>query len=603
MKNHLTSEILVMYNEELSRAIEESGILADYIIPNESGEGGERSEGKNLKETPVKEIKKIIEAKGEDFQFFYTDTQECYAKVRSNGQIRAFKLGSDKFYNLIKKIYYEKYDKLPPKDFPKEFSGLLEFEILNECIPAERISISTRIAKYEDSIYYDLSNKKGEVVEITQNGYIVTENPPIIFNEFPHQLPQMIPQKEADVKDIYKIFKYIRIDERFRTLFLAYLISCYIPEIPHPVNVVYGAQGSAKITTNRLIKSLIDPSKLTNLSLPANTQKFVETVFPHWWVSFDNVSNIRPSISDELCKAVTGASTQNRKLYTNDDMCLYTYNNCIAINGIPCVVEKPDLMDRSLLFELATIEQSERKTMNDILEEWGIDKPYILGAIFKILSNSIKMYAKGTRPENLLRLADFEVWGYCIGQALGEKGEEFSKQLRANRQIQNIQVINSNTVAMAVIEYIERYLENNSKDSDCIKFEVSSTEFYEHVKKRAIDSDLIGLRGFPANVPNFVKALKRLSPVLEEIGIKIETKHTKIKNILHVKINKVTFTPFTPSPDDCSESCSGDCSGVHAGDCSDNCSNGCSDNHVATDCEFDGYENVMFDSDGDLPFT
>lgn len=142
-------------------------------------------------------------------------------------------------------------------------------------------------------------------------------------------------------------------------------------------------------------------------------------------------------------------------------------------------------------------------------------------------------------------MADFEVWGYCIGQALGDKGEEFSKQLRANRQIQNIQVINSNTVAMEVIEYIERYLENNLKGYDCIKFEISSTEFYEHVKKRAIDSDLIGSRGFPANGPNFVKALKRLSPVLEEIGIKIETKHTKIKNILHIKINKVTFTPFT----------------------------------------------------------
>lgn len=65
-------------------------------------------------------------------------------------------------------------------------------------------------------------------------------------------------------------------------------------------------------------------------------------------------------------------------------------------------------------------------------------------------------------------------------------------------------------------------------------------------------------------------------------GIKIQSKHTKIKNILDFEINKNTFTAFTPSPNGCSESCSGDCSGDHVGD------------HATTGCEFDGYENVIF---------
>ncbi len=37
----------------------------------------------------------------------------------------------------------------------------------------------------------------------------------------------------------------------------------------------------------------------------------------------------------------------------------------------------------------------ERKTMNEILNNWEKDKPYILGAIFKILSKTIKLYESG----------------------------------------------------------------------------------------------------------------------------------------------------------------------------------------------------------------
>ena len=125
-----------------------------------------------------------------------------------------------------------------------------------------------------------MANKKGEVIKINKDGYEVTVNPPIIFNEFAHQLPQIISHEKINVNDVWKIFKYVRIDEKFKVLFLSYLISCYIPEIPHPVNVVYGTQGSAKTTTNQLIKNLIDPSKLSNLSLPTDTKKFVETVYP-----------------------------------------------------------------------------------------------------------------------------------------------------------------------------------------------------------------------------------------------------------------------------------------------------------------------------------
>lgn len=526
------------YNERLSEAIEKSGILKGCYLEREKKNTAKKCNDEKFNWN--RSLKELINNSQYNFRFLYTETEEYFAKVDLNKETKIFKIGSKNFNVLIKKICYEKFSKLPPKDFTKEFSELLIFEIANKFTSAEKTYIYTRIGRYESSIYYDLGNEKGEVIQINKDGYKLIVDTPFIFNKFSHQLSQIIPQTESNVNDIWKIFDYIRISERFKILFLVYLISCYIPDIPHPINVVFGTQGSSKTTANKLIQNLIDPSKLENLSLPSNTEKFIETIAPHWWISFDNISNISNTLSDELCKCVTGGSSSKRKLYTDDDKVIYTYCNCISLNGINCVVNRPDLMDRSLLFELIPLQPTERKTMNEILNNWEKDKPYILGAIFKILSKTIKLYESGIMLKELSRLADFQKWGYCIGEVIGNQGNKFCEELKENRQIQNIEIINSSDIATTLIKYLEERF-NNYEESE--EFEESSSDFYEKMKERTSN-----LRSFPLNPANFVKNLKRLFPPLKEIGIEMEIRHTNLKNILKFKINKTAFTSFMPSP-------------------------------------------------------
>lgn len=537
------------YKQKLSDEIEKSGILKDYSLEiqnkkalNEIENSNsyniilENAENLNPKTNIAKNLMEVV--KDDGMTFYFTDSEECFAKSFIEGKIKTFALKSKHFDILISGLYYNKYNKLPPKDSIKEFIKLLEFQIINKKIFASKTKVSTRTARYNNEIYYDLTNENWQIVKISLSGYEIISDAPIVFNRFSHQLSQALPKENANISDIFRVFNYIRIDENFKTLFLVYLISCYIPEISHPVSVVYGTQGSAKTTTNQIIKSLVDPSKLDNLGLPNDAAKFIEIVYPHLWVNFDNVSHIKSTTSDELCKTVTGAATQKRKLYTDNDMCLYTYSNCVSLNGINCVVERPDLMDRSLLFELAPINQTERKTISEIQRNFEKDKPYILGAIFKILSQAIKLHESGVRPKELLRLADFCTWGYCIGEALGGKGNEFMNQYQKNRQIQTIQVISSNIIATSIIEYVENWLKNYHAN----EFKINSTELYEVIKKTVSDKSFINFKNFPANSASFVKYLKRLSPVLEEVGIEVNIKHTSTKNFINFKIDEFTFT-------------------------------------------------------------
>ena len=80
----------------------------------------------------------------------------------------------------------------------------------------------------------------------------------------------------------------------------------------------------------------------------------------HWFIAFDNVSELEDWRSDMLCRAVTGSGMQTRRLYSDDDAIVRSYQRCIAINGINVVATKPDLLDRSLLFQLPRVDEKDR---------------------------------------------------------------------------------------------------------------------------------------------------------------------------------------------------------------------------------------------------
>ena len=58
---------------------------------------------------------------------------------------------------------------------------------------------------------------------------------------------------------------------------------------------------------------------------------------------FDNVSEIKEWISDQLCRAVTGSGFSKRELYSDDDDIIYNFRRCIGFNGINLGATKADL--------------------------------------------------------------------------------------------------------------------------------------------------------------------------------------------------------------------------------------------------------------------
>jgi hypothetical protein len=121
----------------------------------------------------------------------------------------------------------------------------------------------------------------------------------------------------------------------------------------------------------------------------------------------------------------------------------------LNFNGINSAFSEPDVLDRSIIIELADIEDKDRKTEQEILEEFYTLRPTLLTFIFDVLAKAI-VIKPNIKIKNLPRMADFAIWGEAIARSLGYKENEFILAYYNNIGFQNNEVIDSNSLAFAI---------------------------------------------------------------------------------------------------------------------------------------------------------
>jgi ABC-type oligopeptide transport system ATPase subunit len=336
------------------------------------------------------------------------------------------------------------------------------------------------------------------------------------------------------------IFKYINIAPEYRLLFKAYLVSCYIPGIPHPAIMLYGEKGSVKTTTAKVIKRLVDPCGTEVINSLDRSEQELSQAFQHnLWLCFDNISKITAKQSDLLCGAVTGSGYQKRELYSDDRTVVYNYRNCIAITGTSNVAERDDFLDRCILFPLERISDAERKMDSTVWDGFEEDKPYILDAIFGTLSKANGKFGI-VKLDKLSRMADFNVWAVAIAEAIGDGlGEEFQRQYKSNMDRQNLEALVSNPFAATVMAFAHK-LHGKTWDG-------SASRLLEQLRNTAYEENIDSkCQEFPKHSSNLTKKLNAIKSNLSGIGIQVSHKYDSRK-VSHITLYK---EPLNTTPPD-----------------------------------------------------
>ncbi len=251
---------------------------------------------------------------------------------------------------------------------------------------------------------------------------------------------------------------------------------------------------------------------------------------------FDNVSSIPPTLSDILCRAITGSGFSKRELYSDDSDVIYNFQRVISVNGINLLALKPDLLERSVLIGLERISKKTRRNEQDLMSEFDAALPGILGGIMDTLSKAIQIRPT-VKLDETPRMADFTIWGYSVAEVLGYGGDRFLECYLNNIGLQHEEVIEESLIASFVVDLVERRPIWEGSASDLLD-ELCTDPVY-------------GLRDeeLPKNPQSLSRMLNEIKTNLEECGIKIKfVSGRKRKIIIRKKAENIASTA-TPLQD------------------------------------------------------
>ncbi len=384
-------------------------------------------------------------------------------------------------------------------------SAIAQFE-------GEELEAFTRLAKGSDGeIYLDLGDESWRAVRVTAEGWDVVPEPPVRFRR-PRGLRALpIPQRGGSLEPLRTVLNVST--DRDWQLLVAWVVGALRPDGPYPILPLAGEQGSAKTTATRILRHMIDPNEVPVRTLPREERDIIIAAQNGLIIGIDNVSYLRPWLSDALCRMSTGGGFSTRELYTTGEEAIFAACRPVILTGIEDVVVRGDLADRAIPVELPRIPDKQRRTEVDLWATVDRIRPGVLGALLDAV-------ATGLRREGTLilqcppRMADFALWVCACEPGLPWKQGEFLHAYADVRQDLVSVAIEADPIATAVQALMEK-----QKGS----WAGRATELLKALNKLR-DDDKWPPKGWPETSQELGGRLRRVAPLLRKSGLSIEKK-------------------------------------------------------------------------------
>ncbi|MBX9835323.1 MAG: hypothetical protein K2X65_04020, partial [Burkholderiaceae bacterium] len=310
--------------------------------------------------------------------------------------------------------------------------------------------------------------------------------------------------------DISALWRFVNVPEGSRLLVLAWLLESLRPDGAFPVLELLGEAGSAKSTTQRILRMLIDPNASNLRSPPKSVEDVFVSAGMNWIVSFENVSHLPAPMQDAMCVLATGGGYAKRKQYTDADESVINVMRPVVLNGIAACITAHDLIDRSVCVEPQRIQT--RREDGDIQREFDAAYPALVASLFQLMARTLATLPSTRLPDGEnIRMAGFARLGVAMERALGEPEGEFLRQFHCARQESVARTIDASPVATALVEWFE------SRLSAAVELP-AKTLLLEVEKFKPL-----GAEAWPKSAKGFGDALRRAAPSLRYMGIEVKS--------------------------------------------------------------------------------
>jgi hypothetical protein len=225
-------------------------------------------------------------------------------------------------------------------------------------------------------------------------------------------------------------------------------------------------------------------------------------------VVFDNISNLRIWLSDNLCRLATGGGFAVRKNYSDDQEILFESANPILLNGIDGVVSRGDLLDRCVVIYLPVIPDQNRKPEKQFWSDFEQAQARIFGALLNAVSVALRRFDK-VKLNEAPRMADFTKWVTAAEPALKWRAGSFLDSYKSNRKSANRMALDSSPI----VEHLRKLV---------IRHKFIGTASQLLLRLQNIAKDRAKDRYFPKYAKALSSHLRRIAPNLRADDFEIE---------------------------------------------------------------------------------
>ncbi len=370
----------------------------------------------------------------------------------------------------------------------------------------EEVEIHVRAAQDESGYLIDLCDDRWRAVRVTPHGWQVLDHSPVYFTRT--QSMRALPEPEYG-GDIGLLWQHTNIPGNRRVMVLTWLLDSFRPDTPFPVLELVGEQGSAKSTTQSVLRSLVDPNKVMLRGRPKTVEDIFVAAANNWLVSYENLSGLTAEQQDAFCTLATGGGFASRQLYTNGEEHVMETKRPVVLNGIAVVATRPDLIDRVVHADMPTILAEARRDDADTSAAWERDRPKVFGALLDLFSAALAILPS-VKLTHKQRMADYERFGEAVARALGFAPGDFQRDYAELVRAGIDRALESNAVAQVLDKYFEdRITPWNWQGTAGQLYDLLNTQ---HVPDRST---------WPRSPKGLADQLRRIAPAYRVKGIEI----------------------------------------------------------------------------------
>lgn len=389
-----------------------------------------------------------------------------------------------------------------------------------------------------ETIWYDLADERRRAVAITSTGWTIVDRPSVHFARYRNTIAQVAPVEGGSLELLRALCNVE--DERHWALFVGWLVQAITPNMPRYGMMLGGGQGSAKSTTAKLGRSVVDPAMALTTALPKNEDDFAVVASTNAILAADNVSAMSRNLSDMLCAAITGDGYARRTKYRDRDETVWKFQLPVLLNGIGNVLKWPDLLDRMLLVRCPKIRPGCRRKERQIWADYRRDAPAILGGLFD-LASGVLAHLNAVEVPGDIRMADAAQVMVAAGHTLGWPKERMLDALRGNAAEQVREAIEESIIAQPLLDLLEKTGGTEGTMGTVLQQLNASTS-----------ETLTRERAWPKSPRALRAALDRIDPALAKLGWIVGSERTPgcdgRERIVWIERSSAEVSEETPSP-------------------------------------------------------